>query len=85
MIETSQNHISIQNHVDIFRLFLLYENGGMWLDTNSFFVSDLSWIEHIDEETMPYNRIRSNPDVITFTFSQYGGNKTRVVDDKLGE
>lgn len=85
MIATSKNFILLQNHVDIYRLFLLYENGGMWLDTNSFFVNNLNWIDNIDKELSPYNRIRNDPDIITFTYNDlYGGNKTRVIDDKTG-
>lgn len=86
MIATSKNFILLQNHVDIFRLFLLYENGGMWLDTNSFFVRDLNWIENIEKETTPYNRISNDPDVITFTYNElFGGNKSRVIDEDSGE
>jgi len=43
------------------RLTLLYENGGMWLDTNSFFIGNLSWINNLDKEEHVYNKIGSEP------------------------
>lgn len=54
----------------------------MWLDANSFFTNDLAWIDNIEKELSPYNRISKDPDLITFTYnSMFGGNKTRVIDD----
>jgi len=44
MYNTSKHELRYQNRADLIRLFLLYENGGMWLDTNSFFFGDFSWI-----------------------------------------
>ena len=37
-----------QTRADVYRYFLIYEHGGMWLDVNAFFVDDLSWFERID-------------------------------------
>jgi hypothetical protein len=57
----------------------------MWLDTNSFFVDRFTWIENIEKETSVYNKLRSDPDIVTFTYNNlYGGNKTRVIDQDTG-
>jgi mannosyltransferase OCH1-like enzyme len=41
-----EHNIGVQQSVDIYRLFLLYDNGGMWVDASTLFVQDLGWIEH---------------------------------------
>ncbi len=61
IIANSKHPLTVQNNVDIYRLFLLYENGGMWLDTNSFLIGTLNWIEEIDQEVSVYNKISSDP------------------------
>lgn len=58
----------------------------MWLDTNSFLVNELTWIQNIDKQTTAFNRISSDPDLITFTYDAlFGGNKTRVINAETGD
>jgi hypothetical protein len=65
------------------RLFLIYENGGMWVDTNTFFLGNFSWIENIAKEKWVINRASSEPEVITFSLSTVmGGNTTIIHDDQ---
>jgi hypothetical protein len=62
---------------------LLIEHGGMWLDANSFFLGNLSWIDNLSEQELVYNKITSSPEVLTFTYNELmGGNKSTVLDDR---
>jgi len=81
MEKGSLHFLQPQNRADILRLVLMYENGGMWLDSNSFFINDFSWIENIQKEASIINRIGTYPDHLAFTFHPYGGNKTKVWDE----
>jgi mannosyltransferase OCH1-like enzyme len=36
----------IQLKADIIRLLLILKYGGLWLDINSYFLGDLSWVEN---------------------------------------
>jgi hypothetical protein len=55
----------------------------MWLDANSFFIGDFSWIDNLDKEAHVYNRISSDPDILTFSLNKIvGGNKTSVIDPR---
>ena len=47
MYRTSEHKISKQNWADLMRLFLVYENGRMWLHTNSFFLRDFQCLDDI--------------------------------------
>ena len=60
MWDSSKHHLIPQNRADMIRLFLLAERGGMWLDTNSFLLGKLSWVEHIDESPFVYNKPASS-------------------------
>jgi hypothetical protein len=48
MIETSQYNIEVMHFADILRIFLIHEHGGMWIDANSFFLGDLSWMTRLE-------------------------------------
>jgi len=37
--------------VDIIRLLIIYENGGMWVDSSTIFHFNLSWIDNIEKES----------------------------------
>ena len=39
-----ENRPSPQDLADLHRLFLLQDNGGMWVDISSVFLRDLSWV-----------------------------------------
>lgn len=55
----------------------------MWLDTNSFFVQGLDWIEQIDKQRAVYNKLTAEPEMIMFSFNdKYGGNRTIVYDEE---
>lgn len=84
-IYLNSNHkIGKQNWADLMRLFLIYENGGMWIDTNSFFLGNFSWLDDIASQQWVQNRITAQPEVITFSLSTVmGGNTTTVYDDSL--
>ena len=41
--------LQTQNEADIMRLFLIYENGGMWVDTNTVLLRDLKWVEFLNK------------------------------------
>ena len=45
MLTESKHHLGMANRADIIRLFLLSEHGGMWLDTNSFLLGTLDWVQ----------------------------------------
>jgi hypothetical protein len=61
MYATSKHKIWKQNWADLMRLFLIYENGGMWVDTNSFFLGNFSWIENIAKQKLLENRLSAEP------------------------
>lgn len=61
MYLNSEHKISKQNWADLMRLFLVYENGGMWIDTNSFFLGNFSWLDNIGKEKWVMNRIAPEP------------------------
>lgn len=48
----------------------------MWIDTNSVFLGPLSWVDDYASQPHFYNRLSPHPDIITFTLSLMGGNKT---------
>ena len=51
-----------QVRADIIRLLLLKENGGMWVDSSTFFIDNLNWIDRINTTDMPVlNRISKEP------------------------
>lgn len=54
---------------DFYRLLVLYDHGGVWMDANSFFVRDLSWIEQIDQQKGVYNKLTTEPEMIMFTYN----------------
>lgn len=84
MYLNSEHKISKQNWADLMRLFLVFENGGMWIDTNSFFLGNFSWLDNIKQEKWVINRITPEPEMITFSLSTVmGGNTTTVYDDRL--
>ena len=84
MYRTSEHKISKQNWADLMRLFLVYENGGMWLDTNSFFLGDFQWLDDIAQQKWVANRLTPQPEMITFSLSTVmGGNTTTVYDEAL--
>ena len=84
MYRTSEHKISKQNWADLMRLFLVYENGGMWLDTNSFFLGDFQWLDDIAQQKWVANRLTPQPEMITFSLSTVmGGNTTTVYDHAL--
>jgi len=57
---------------DIIRLELLKDNGGMWVDSSTFFVDRLDWINNIANEKLPMlNRITDHPDLLTFRLDDY--------------
>lgn len=81
---SSVHKIGKQNWADLMRLFLVYENGGMWLDTNSFFLGNFSWLDDLASQKWVQNRITPQPEVITFSLSTVmGGNTTIVYDQAL--
>ena len=42
----SVHPLQLQHKADLVRLFLIYEQGGMWVDTNSVFLGPLTWIDN---------------------------------------
>ena len=79
------NELSFKEKQDIYKLFLLYENGGMLLDVNSFFVNDFSWIEKINEENVVINKKGSFPELLSFTNDQYTNDKTKRTINEHGQ
>lgn len=61
MYTQSKHKLERQNWADLMRLFLIYENGGMWVDTNSFFLGNFTWIENIAKEKWLHNRLTPQP------------------------
>lgn len=82
-IQKSQDG-NLQQMADVLRAFLLLDHGGVWIDANSFFLGELSWIDRLYEEPYVYNRFFPDPDVVTFTKNyMYSGNKTVVKHHSL--
>jgi mannosyltransferase OCH1-like enzyme len=46
-IRDKRSDLLIQALADIYRIFILHDNGGMWLDITSVLLHDLSWVENI--------------------------------------
>ncbi len=81
MYTHSKHIIGRQNWADLMRLFLIHQNGGMWIDTNSFFLGNFSWIENITKEKWVENKLTPQPEIITFSLSSVmGGNQTIIHD-----
>lgn len=36
----------VQIRADLIRMMLLYKYGGMWMDANTFFLRDLTWVDN---------------------------------------
>ena len=83
MITNKFHKLMVPHYADIYRLFLLYENGGMWIDANSFFMDAFNWIEKLDLQAGLVNKIGEYPDYFGFTYAAYGGNKTKILDKSL--
>lgn len=84
--DNSRYSLGRQNFADLIRLFLVHDNGGMWLDTNSFFLGDFSWIDHLDTYPLVYNRVSSRPEFLSFSHNKdFGGNKTNVTDPRTNK
>lgn len=78
-----ENRPSPQDLADLHRLFLLHDNGGMWVDISSVFFRDLSWVESLEQLGLVDNSLARQPEVLLFsTDIFYGGNKTVVFDEK---
>lgn len=60
----------IQPKADIIRMMLLLHYGGMWIDTNSFFIQDLSWLDTLKEQPHIYNKMGERPEVLLGSFSE---------------
>lgn len=59
----------------------MLDQGGIWVDANTFFLGKLDWVNRLYEIPYIYNRFFPDPDVVTFSFNQeFGGNKTQVWD-----
>jgi len=71
---------------DIIRLELLKDNGGMWVDSSTFFVEKLNWINNIaNEDVHIVNRIKSEPDLITFRLDGYDRPNGWIYDDSISK
>jgi mannosyltransferase OCH1-like enzyme len=64
---TEGKNIPLPNLSDVYRTFLLYEHGGMWLDASTLFVRDLGWVEGIADNKLVYNKVSEVPEMIMFT------------------
>jgi hypothetical protein len=74
-----------QKRADIIRLYLLKENGGMWIDSSTFFIEELRWVNQIRSTNIPImNRIGDSPDLITFRMEAYDKPGSLVYDSELG-
>ena len=71
---------------DIIRLQLLKDNGGMWVDSSTFFVDKLDWINNIANEKIPIlNKIAQEPDLLTFRLKDYDMPDPWVNDSSLNQ
>jgi hypothetical protein len=69
---------------DIIRLELLKDNGGMWVDSSTFFVDKLDWINNIGNSKIPIlNKIAPEPDLLTFRLNGYDMPNPWVNDSSL--
>jgi hypothetical protein len=75
-----------QMRADIIRLELLKDNGGMWVDSSTFFVDKLDWINNIQNENIPIlNKISSEPDLLTFRQKDYDMPNPWISDSSLDQ
>lgn len=81
MMASKTINLQRQSRADILRLHLIYENGGMWLDTNSIFLNDFSWIENIDKQIDITNKIGAYPDYLAFTSDYFFQKRTKYFDE----
>ena len=73
-----------QVRADIIRLLLLKENGGMWVDSSTFFIDKLNWIDRITTTDMPIlNRISKEPELFTVYLDGYDMPNCYVFDEEL--
>lgn len=56
---------------DIIRMSLLLKYGGMWVDANSFFIEDFSWLDSLKDQPFIYHKYGNYPEVIIGS-STYG-------------
>ena len=82
MIGTKNWIIGPAQRADLLRLHLLYENGGMWIDANTVFLNDFSWIENLDKQVYIDNKIGKSPEYLTFSYYPYSKNRTIAFDKK---
>jgi hypothetical protein len=78
-----EHNIGVQQTVDIYRIFLLYDNGGMWVDATTLFVRDFGWVEEIADYKLAYNKVSEVPEMIVFTSNEYYSNSRTHFDERI--
>lgn len=75
----------IQLKADLIRLLLILRYGGLWLDTNSYILTDLSWVDSPNQAYI-HNKLGSSPEIILAANTEglYSGRST-FKTDKSGE
>lgn len=69
MINTTlrkNSHVTVQSFSDLYRLTLVYHNGGMYFDASSFAIENFDWILNIGRypSQFIFNRFGQNPRVV---------------------
>ena len=77
----------VQLKADILRMMLLEKYGGMWMDANSVFAGDLSWVDNLRNDPRIYNKLQSEPEMLIGAYTDVSyegkGNVTVLFDPAL--
>jgi hypothetical protein len=72
----------VQALADLYRIFILHDNGGMWLDITSILLRDLSWVDNIQNDEVIDTKPSDEPEIIMYVYHLFfGGNNTVVFDN----